>query len=209
MKSSRPHRSFAARIRILAVFMWVLSGILALTVAIYIAIYRNPWAVHRVDAAAGSVEELERISKSYSPYVEISGIDLTFTGFYETTEDEEVCSYCYMGAVGDRHILVDMPVTDAGALAKDSDGEGSRMEDARIRGSVSMSGEMVQCLAEDEGVSREAYSSKYHVSYLEVHVYHNDQERTRIYQLMLLVLLAGTLATGGILWAEGRSSEES
>ena len=206
MKSSRPYRSFAARIRILAVFMWILSGILALILAACIVIYRNPWTVHHIDAAASSVEELEAISKGHSPYVEISGIDLIFTGYYETTDDEKICSYCYMGTVGDRHILVDMPVEDGGALAENSDGDGSTISGAKIRGRANMSGEMVEWLAQDEGISREAYSSKYQLSFMEIHVYHNDQEKIRIYQLMILVLAAGCLATGAILWGEMRSA---
>ena len=58
MKSSSLYRSNAGGIRILAVFMWVLSGILVLVLAIFITAYRNPWTVHQIDAADSSVEEL-------------------------------------------------------------------------------------------------------------------------------------------------------
>jgi len=204
----KAYRTAAMRIRTAAVFMWVLSGVFAILVVTSMAVWKNPWVVHRTDAGKTSVEKLTDIAKSHSPYVELSNIDLTFTGFYEVGENNSICSYCYMAAIGDEYILVDVPVSDGGALAADSTADGSTVKDTVIKGQVAVSSAMEKWLAEDEDMSVKDYSNKYHVSPLEIHVYHSDMERTRIYQLMVLVLMIGFAAVGAILWSEAGTAED-
>lgn len=206
--SSSSRRRYERNLRRYAVLMWILCAAAAVAAGICITMWRNPWSVKKFDAGKTEASTLEEIAGSTSPYVQISGIDLSYTGFYEIDEKDVVRSYCYMGTVGDRHILVDMPVTDSGRLAQDSEAEGSKLENTVVKGQADVSGAMLKYLAEDEGMSVEDYSSKYRVSPLEIHVYRNDRERVRIYQLMLFVLVIGFMAAGVILWSEAGSSEE-
>ena len=64
--------------------------------------------------------------------------------------------------------------------------------------------EITEQLAEAENMTLEDYRNYYHMADVEIHDYDGDQERLRIYQLMLLVLAVGAVAAGAILWSESR-----
>ena len=202
----KSYRTPAGKLRRAAVLIWLLAGVLAFTAVLSIALWRNPWTVHKIDASHVSVEKLKDIAHSRSPYVEISGIDLTFTGFYEVSGKDTVSSYCYMAPAGDQFILLDLKAEDGGDLAVDSSGDGAdkqtAIKDTTIRGRVVVSTDMAKWLAKDESMSVKEYRSTYHIAPVEIRAYHNDQERIRIYQMMLLVMTAGLTAVAAILWSE-------
>ena len=103
-----------------ALALWILSGALVAVTIGSILFYRNPWLVHRMDASQATTEVLGQIADSRSPYIKIEGMELTFTGYYKVNGSGTVCSYCYMGSVGDYYILTDIPARDKGALVEDS-----------------------------------------------------------------------------------------
>lgn len=108
------------RLRRRAIVFWIISGVLIIVTVGSILFYRNPWLVHRMDADQATAEVLEEIAESTSPYVKIEGIELTFTGYYKVNGNGTVCSYCYMGSIGNHYVLTDIPAKDKGALAEDS-----------------------------------------------------------------------------------------
>lgn len=201
------YRTRAMKLRLGAVVAWSAAAGFALLAVILLLAWRNPWRVRDVNAQDLTGERLEEIAKSSSPYIKISGIDLSYTGFYEAGKDGSILSYCYMGKISDEYVLVDMPVTDDGALSKDSSADGAQLKDTQITGQAQLGSEMRKWLAEDEDLSVEEYSGKYNISSVEIHVYHNDRERVRIYFLMLIVLAAGFTAVGGILRSESVNAE--
>lgn len=191
-----------------AVLFWFLSGVLITVSVGSVLLYRNPWLVHRMDASQAKTEVLEQIADSRSPYIKIDGMELTFTGYYKVSGDETVCSYCYMGAIGDQYILVDLPAEDQGALAQDTAMENKVLKNYTVYGQLVSGNEMTACLAEAENMSLEEYKSYYHMADVEVHEYNSDQERIRIYQLMLAVLAVGAFAAGWILLAESKIADK-
>lgn len=188
--------------------LWFLAGVLMVLAVCSILLYRNPWIVHRMNADQANAKVLKEIADSRSPYIRIDGMNLTFTGYYKVSDDGKVCSYCYMGAVGDEYILADLPARDQGALAEDGSAEGAVLEDYTLNGQLVEESEMTSCLAEAEGMTLDAYNAYYHMIEVEVHDYDSDQERIRIYQLMLVILAAGAFATGWILLSESKIAEK-
>lgn len=164
-----------------AIALWILSGALVVVTIGSILFYRNPWLVHRMDASQATTEVLGQIADSRSPYVKIEGMELTFTGYYKVNGSGTVCSYCYMGSL-DENTLSDYTLT----------------------GQVVRKNEITEQLAEAENMTLEDYRNYYHMADVEIHDYDGDQERLRIYQLMLLVLAVGAVAAGAILWSESR-----
>lgn len=191
-----------------AIFFWFLSGALIVISVGSVFVYRNPWLVHRMDVSQARTEVLEQIADSRSPYIKIDGMELTFTGYYKVSRDGKVCSYCYMGAIGDCYILVDLPAEDQGALAEEPTSENKILKNYTLHGQLVLGDEMTACLAEAENMSLEEYRSYYHMADVEVHDYNSDQERIRIYQLMLVILAVGALAAGWILLSESRIAEK-
>lgn len=187
-----------------AFVLWVLSGALVVVTIGSILFYRNPWLVHRIDASQVTTEVLSEIADSRSPYVKIEGMTLTFTGYYKVNGSGTVCSYCYMGEVGDDYILTDIPASDKGALAEDNTLEEKTLEDYTLTGQVVKKNEITQRLAEAENMELEDYKQYYHMADVEIHDYDSDQEQMRIYQLMVLVLAVGAAAAGMILWSESK-----
>lgn len=185
-----------------ALVLWVLSGALVVVTIGSILFYRNPWLVHRMDASQATTEVLEEIADSSSPYIKIEGMELTFTGYYKVNGSGTVCSYCYIGSVGDYFILTDIPARDKGALAGDSSLDEKTLEDYTLTGQIVRKNEITERLAEAENMTLEDYKSYYHMADVEIHDYDSDQERVRIYQLMLLILAVGAAAAGAILWSE-------
>lgn len=194
-------------LRTKAKLLWFLSGVLMALAVCSVLLYRNPWVVHRMDAGQANTAVLEEIADSRSPYIRIDGMNLTFTGYYKVSGDGKVCSYCYMGAVGEDYVLADLPARDQGALAEDGSAEGAVLEDYTLDGQLVEESEMTACLAEAEGMTPEDYKAYYHMSEVEVHEYNSDQERLRIYQLMLVILAAGAFAAGWILLSESKIAE--
>ncbi|MGN0204824.1 MAG: hypothetical protein ACI4BB_09790 [Coprococcus sp.] len=191
-----------------AVFFWILSGVLIAVSVGSVLLYRNPWLVHRLDADQATAEVLERIAESSSPYIKIDGMELSFTGYYKVDNDGDVCSYCYMGAIGDDYILADLPADDHGAMLEEAASENKVLKNFTLCGQLVQGDEMTACLAEAENMPVEEYRAYYRMSDVEVLEYGSDQERVRIYQLMFIVLAAGTLAVGCILLSESKIAEE-
>ena len=185
-----------------ALVLWALSGALVVVTIGSILFYRNPWLVHRMDASQATTEVLEEIADSSSPYIKIEGMELTFTGYYKVNGSGTVCSYCYIGSVGDYFILTDIPARDNGALAGDSSLDEKTLEDYTLTGQIVRKNEITERLSEAENMTLEDYKSYYHMADVEIHDYDSDQERMRIYQLMLLILAVGAAAAGAILWSE-------
>lgn len=190
-----------------AVFFWILSGVLIAVSVGSILLYRNPWLVHRMDAGQATAEVLERIAEGSSPYIKIDGMELTFTGYYKVDNGGEVCSYCYMGAIGDDYILADLKADDHGAMAEEAASENKVLKNYTLCGQLVQDDRMTACLAEAEDMPVEEYRAYYRMSDMEVLDYGSDQERVRIYQLMLMILAVGALAVGCILWSESRIAE--
>ena len=176
-----------------ALALWILSGALVAVTIGSILFYRNPWLVHRMDASQATTEVLGQIADSRSPYIKI-----------EVNGSGTVCSYCYMGSVGDYYILTDIPARDKGALVEDSSLDANTLSDYTLTGQVVRKNEITEQLAEAENMTLEDYRNYYHMADVEIHDYDGDQERLRIYQLMLLVLAVGAVAAGAILWSESR-----
>ena len=187
-----------------ALALWILSGALVAVTIGSILFYRNPWLVHRMDASQATTEVLGQIADSRSPYIKIEGMELTFTGYYKVNGSGTVCSYCYMGSVGYYYILTDIPARDKGALVEDSSLDANTLSDYTLTGQVVRKNEITEQLAEAENMTLEDYRNYYHMADVEIHDYDGDQERLRIYQLMLLVLAVGAVAAGAILWSESR-----
>ena len=192
------------RLRKKAITFWIVSGVLIIVTVGSILFYRNPWLVHRIDASQATAEVLEEIAESTSPYVKIEGIELTFTGYYKVNGNGTVCSYCYMGAIGNHYVLADLPARDKGALAQDSTLEEKVLEDYTLTGELVKKDEITARLAEEENMDLDEYKAYYHMADIEIHDYDSDQERMRIYQMMFLVLAVGAAAAGAILWSESK-----
>lgn len=207
MKDKAEHAA-AGSLRRKAAALWLLSGVLLAVVVGCIWLYRNPWIVHRMNAAQASAEVLEEIAESRSPYIKIDGMNLTFTGYYKVSDDGKICSYCYMGAVGEAYVLADLPVNDDGRLAESGNTDDMMLDNYLLCGQLVLDGNMTERLAEAENMDTEAYKSYYHIVNVEIHDFGSDQERLRIYQVMLLVLAAGLLAGGCILLSEARIAEK-
>lgn len=195
------------RLRRKALVFWFLSGILIVAAAGSILLYRNPWLVHRIDASQATAEVLGTLAESRSPYIRIDGMELTFTGYYKVNGNGRVCSYCYMGNIGDQYILADLPAKDQGAMAEDAASDGRVLENYTLYGQLVKGKEMTVCLADAEEMPLEEYKAYYRMADVEVHNYSSDQERMRIYQLMLIVLAAGTFAAGWIILSESKIAE--
>lgn len=190
-----------------AMFLRILSAFLAAAAIGSVFLYRNPWLVHRLDAEQVSASILAQVAESRSPYIRIDGITLNYTGFYKVSNDGVVRSYCYMGAIGDEYILVDLPAKDDGALAEDDTLENRTLKDYTLYGQLVQTEEMTRHLAEAEEMQTDEYKAYYRVVDVELRNYGSDQERMRIYQLMLLILAVGALAVGQILISESRIAE--
>lgn len=195
-------------LRTKAKLLWFLSGVLMVLAVVSLLLYRNPWIVHRMDADQAGTEVLREIADSRSPYIRIDGMNLTFTGYYKVSDDGRVCSYCYMGAVGDAYILADLPAQDQGKLAEDGSAEDTVLEDYTLNGQLVEECGMTSGLAKAEAMTVDEYKSYYHMAEVEVLDYGSDQERIRIYQLMLVILAAGAFATGWILLSESEIAEK-
>jgi hypothetical protein len=163
--------------------------------------------VHRIEASQVSTELLDEIAASRSPYIKIDGMTMSFTGYYKVSENGNVYSYCYIGCVGDDYILADLPATDSGALAEDNTIESSVLEDYTLKGQLVQAGDMTACLAEGEEMTPDDYKEYYHMANVEIRDYGSDQERIRIYQLMLIVAGLGAFAVGCILVSESKIAE--
>ena len=92
-----------------------------------------------------------------------------------------------MGSVGDYYILTDIPARDKGALVEDSSLDANTLSDYTLTGLVVRKNEITEQLAEAENMTLEDYRNYYHMADVEIHDYDGDQERLRIYQLMLLI----------------------
>ncbi len=141
----------------------------------------------------------DRLPTADSPYIKIEGMELTFTGYYKVNGSGTVCSYCYMGSVGDYYILTDIPARDKGALVEDSSLDANTLSDYTLTGQVVRKNE----ITETAGRGREHDTWKI-TGTITIWLmwrsmdYDGDQERLRIYQLMLLVLAVGAVAAGAI-----------
>lgn len=197
------------RLRKRAIVFWMVSGVLIIVTVGSILFYRNPWLVHRMDASQATAEVLGEIADSTSPYVKIEGIELTFTGYYKVNGNGTVCSYCYMGSIGNHYVLVDLPAKDKGALAEDSTLDEKVLKDYTLTGELVKKDEITAKLAEEENMDLDEYKAYYHMADIEIHDYDSDQERMRIYQMMCLVLAAGAAAAGAILWSESKLNMQS
>lgn len=100
--------------------------------------------------------------------------------------------------------MTDIPARDKGALVEDSSLDANTLSDYTLTGQVVRKNEITEQLAEAENMTLEDYRNYYHMADVEIHDYDGDQERLRIYQLMLLVLAVGAVAAGAILWSESR-----
>ena len=192
-----------------AIVFWIVSGVLIIVTVGSILFYRNPWLVHRMDANQATTGVLEEIADSTSPYVKIEGIDLTFTGYYKVNGNGTVCSYCYMGSIGNYYVLADLPAKDKGALAEDSTLDEKVLKDYTLTGELVKKDEITARLAEEENMDLDEYKAYYHMADIEIHEYDSDQERMRIYQMMFLVLAVGAAAAGAILWSESKLNMQS
>jgi hypothetical protein len=103
--------------------------------------------------------------------------------------------------------LADLPATDSGALAEDNTIESSVLEDYTLKGQLVQAGDMTACLAEGEEMTPDDYKEYYHMANVEIRDYGSDQERIRIYQLMLIVAGLGAFAVGCILVSESKIAE--
>lgn len=190
-----------------AAALWFLAGVLMALAVCSVLLYRNPWIVHRMNAEQANAGVLEQIADSRSPYIRIDGMNLVFTGYYTVSDDGKVCSYCYMGSIGDDYILAELPAQDGGALAEDYSAESAVLEDYILSGQLVKENEMTACLAEAEEMMPDEYKAYYQMADVEIHDYGSDQERIRIYQLMLVILAAGMFAAGWILLSESKIAE--
>ena len=197
------------RLRRRAIVFWIISGVLIIVTVGSILFYRNPWLVHRMDADQATAEVLEEIAESTSPYVKIEGIELTFTGYYKVNGNGTVCSFCYMGSIGNHYVLTDIPAKDKGALAEDSTLEEKVLKNYTLTGQLVKKDEITARLAEEENMDLSEYKAYYHMADIEIHDYDSDQEKMRIYQMMYLIMAVGVAAAGAILWSESRLSMQS
>lgn len=197
------------RLRKRAIVFWIMSGVLIIITAGSILFYRNPWLVHRIDASQATPEVLSEIAESTSPYVKIENMELTFTGYYKVNGNGTVCSYCYMGSIGNYYVLTDLPAKDKGALAQDSKLEENILKDYTLTGQLVKKNDITARLAEEENMELDEYKAYYHMADIEIHDYDSDQERMRIYQMMGLILAVGAAAAGAILWSESKLNMSS
>ncbi len=194
-------------LRIKAAVCWIASGALVIIMACSLVMYRNPWRVHSMEADEVTSEKLAEIADSRSPYVRIDGMELSFTGYYKTGSNEEVCSYCYKGRVGDQFILVSLSADDGGELIQNSDAVQAVLTDYTVEGQLVPADEMTAFLAQTEQMTQEEYIEYYDMADEELCVYGSDREKIRIYQMMLIVIAAGAFATGWIFRSEYRSAD--
>lgn len=183
--------------------------ILALAVAIWLATglisNRNPWIIHKADAAGIDDAWIMNIAESASPYVKITGMDLSFTGFYmasDDSEDQEVYSYCYKGRIGSDFLIVNLPAEDGGKLASQTENGDTMLTEMTIIGQLKPEDTMTAYLSKAEEMGTSEYREYYHVVACELDAYDNDNERIRIYNLMMLVFIVGTVAAGVVLMSE-------
>jgi len=191
-----------------AAVAWLIAGALALLLLLLIRFWRNPWVTHNLSGEQLTVETLQEIAESTSPYVRVSDLYMQFTGFYEVDKDETVRAYCYSAQVGDEYILVDIPATDGGELVAEGSLGHADIDGDAFAGRVTTENEMLLHLAQSEEMTEEEYAEAYDMSGIEIKSYHNDQEKIRIYQMMLMVPVIGLAAVGFILRSEAASIEE-
>ena len=204
----KPVRPKGAALRRFAFILWALAGVLAAAQVVCLLFWRDPWVTHTVDADTTDIGTLEGYARGHAPYVSIKNIDLAFTGYYEVDAGQQVCIYWYKGNVGGKDILVDVPAEDGGELIQKKDARESFLKAYSAEGKVSANDEIVKTLADLEGISIQAYRDKYGLSGLQIDVFHNDQERVQIYQLMLIIIIAGLAVSGLIFYAESRRTSE-
>ena len=185
-----------------AMVLWLLAAILAVVLAVMLLFYRNPWLSHRINAEQVDAGALEILAQTPSPYVRLDDIDLTFTGCYETDRDNNVCAYCYIGAIGDSFFLIRLPAEDGGALLETAKEDREAKRFTGLSGELSRESGMAEYLAQSEGMTAKDYRSYYKIVDVELLCDTSSQERVRIYQLMMVVLAVGALAVGTILWSE-------
>ena len=199
------NRKAAVGLRRLATALWLAAAVILSFLICILLFYRNPWVTHRVSADQLSRNSLERLAESRAPYVRADHMDLTFTGYYETDRHDAVRAYCYMGEGADCRILVCLPARDHGQLLENAHPEELVLEDVSVSGQVIRSDEIATQLAHAEHMALADYQDYYKVTGLEIHGFRSDQEKMRIYQLMMGVLILGALITGVILRSEAMS----
>lgn len=198
----KTNRKAAAGLRRLAAALWLAAAVIMTFLICILLFYRNPWVTHRVGADQLSEAALERLADGRSPYIRADHIDLTFTGYYETDRHDAVKAYCYMGEASDCRILVCLPAHDRGKLLESDHPKEAVLKDASIKGQVIRSDEIASQLAHAEHMSLLDYQDYYKVAAMEIHDFRSDQEKMRIYQLMLAVLILAASVTGVILRSE-------
>ncbi len=199
------NRKAAAGLKRLAAALWLAAAVILTFLICILLFYRNPWITHRVSADQLSRTSLERLADGRAPYVRADHMDLTFTGYYETDRHESVRAYCYMGEGADCRILVCLPAHDHGKLLENEHPQELVLEDVSVSGQVIRSDEIATRLAHAEHMSPADYQDYYKVAGMEIHGFRSDQEKMRIYQLMMGVLILAALITGVILRSEAMS----
>ncbi len=198
----KTNRKAAVGLKKLAAASWLAAAVIMTFLVCILLFYRNPWVTHRVSADQLSRNMLERLADGRSPYLKADHMNLTFTGYYETDRHDAVRAYCYMGEISDGRILVCLPAHDHGQLLESEHSQVAVLEDATVNGQVIRSDEIAEQLAHAEHMPLTEYQDYYNVVGMEIHDFHSDQEKMRIYQLMVGVLILAAAVTGVILWSE-------
>ena len=198
----KTNRKAAVGLKRLAAALWLAAAVIMTFLVCILLFYRNPWVTHRVSAEQLNRYMLEHLADGRSPYLKADHMDLTFTGYYETDRHDVVRAYCYMGETSDCRILICLPAHDSGQLLESERSQLAVIEDATVSGQVIRSDDIAEQLAHAEHMPLAEYQDYYNVVGMEIHDFHSDQEKMRIYQLMVGVLILAAVATGVILWSE-------
>lgn len=159
----------------------------ACAVLLALIFIRNPIFIRQIDARQETSIDLESIYSEVSPYVYLKHVDLDFTGYYSVSDKGEICSYCFIGQIGDHSYFIELSADKVHAAADNAE---DGLKDFSLLGKMRKDESVIRLAAEEEKMTAEAYLQKYDICAVGICQYHSDFETTVIFYILALLGLA-------------------
>lgn len=166
---------------------------------------RNPFFIQKIDASQNAQTDYEAIYQSKHPYVYMTNMDLTYTGYFGTNNDQ-ITSYCFVANIGSKTFYVFL---DAAVVEKKTLDVESGLQSVSVLAQLTNDDTIAQLMAAEEGMTQEAYEEEYQVSSICINQYNNDYEQVIICYILAVLLLIFILVSLKIWDKKAKESEEN